>query len=205
MATQMQINYFNAAEAARHNRATEDISMKEYKEKYRHNVVTESFNYDQLKENVRHNYQTERLTQLGETVKAGTLTENQRHNIATESIETSKVGETIRHNVAQEGIGYGNLELGYSNVGLGYANLGYQYASLEELNRHNIQSEDIDREQAAASTKQAEVAQGRLDQQIKEEDRRYGMDLIYGGFETGTQGLSNLLPFLKFRKGLLAK
>lgn len=201
MATQMQINYFNAMEAARHNRVSEDISMKDYKEKYRHNVVTESFNYDQLKENVRHNYQTERLTQLGETVKAGTLAESQRHNIATESLESNKIGESVRHNLAQESISRGNLELGYSNLGLGYANLGYQYASLEELTRHNVQSEDISRQEAAASMKQAEVAQGRLDQQITEENRRYGMDLIYGGFETGTKGLANLVPFAKFRLG----
>lgn len=201
MATQMQINYFNAMEAARHNRVVEDISMKDYKEKYRHNVVTESFNYDQLNENVRHNYQTERLTQLGETVKAGNLSESQRHNVVTESLESRKIDETIRHNVAQEDVSYGNLELGYSNLDLGYANLGYQYASLEELSRHNLQSENISREEAAASTKQAEAAQGRLEQQIREEDRRYGMDLIYGGFETGTKGLANLLPFSKFKLG----
>lgn len=196
----MQINYFNAMEAARHNRVSEDIGMKEYKEKYRHNVVSESFNYDQLKENARHNFQTERLTQLGETVKAGNLTETQRHNKVLESLEGSKVDESVRHNLAQESIGFGNLELGYSNVGLGYANLGYQYASLEELGRHNIESEAINREQASASAKQADIAQGRLNQQIREEDRRYGMDLIYGGFETGTKGLANLLPFGKFKK-----
>lgn len=201
MATQMQINYFNAMEAARHNRVVEDINMKDYKEKYRHNVVTESFNYDQLKENVRHNFQTERLTQLGETVKAGTLTESQRHNLATEGLESQKIGETTRHNVAQEKVSFGNLELGYSNLGLGYANLGYQYASLEELNRHNLESESISDKEAEASSKQAEVAQGRLDQQIIEEDRRYGMDLIYGGFDTGTKGLANLLPFAKFKLG----
>lgn len=197
MATQMQINYYNAVENARHNRASEDIGRKEYKEKYRHNIVTEAFNYDQLKENQRHNFQTERLSQLEGAVKAGNLTESQRHNRVLEGVESYKASETARHNVAQEDIGYGNLELGYSNVGLGYANLGYQYSSLEELMRHNLEAEAINRTQAEAASSQAETAEGRLEQQIKEEDRRYSMDLALGIMNTGTGSLATLLPFGK--------
>lgn len=80
--------------------------------------------------------------------------------------------------------------------------MGYQYKSLEELQRHNLEAEAINRTQAEAASSQAETAKGRLDQQIIEENRRYDMDLMLGVLDTGVGSVAKLLPFSRALFGL---
>lgn len=190
MATQMQIDWFKAAEQQRHNVATEGQARGELRENVRHNRAVEDWNFGSLAENQRHNYQMERYQQMGvipSIMQAQTrkeeLTETTRHNKQTENLGIGNLNlgyntlsETTRHNIAQEGIGQANVALGWGNVALGYSNL-------DEQKRHNIAGESISRDQTFIQQQRAnyefmnaqtragelELAQDKFDyQQMKE-------------------------------------
>lgn len=160
--TSNQILAYNAKETARHNLATEEeltrSNKAKEKENYRHNVATEVNASETLalnralgnQQNVINEQHYQRLD-----------SESQRHNRAVEE-------ETNRTNVAKEKLtAYSNatsrIEAGYQ--GIHVANEGSYWSQLADVQYRKLEYDAINAqsgaEQAAASSKQADVAQQR--------------------------------------------
>lgn len=127
-------------ETHRHNYATETLERAKQRETGRHNLEQEKQGWSSINEQARHNVEQERISwgnlslgknQLAESIRHNQAVEmeNQRHNAAFER-------ETQRHNQAQEGIGWGNVNLGWGQIQLGKEQLG-------EHVRHNLTQEMI--------------------------------------------------------------
>lgn len=131
---QTQVNYWTLMENRRHNLASEG-------ENQRHNVRTEDLGFDTLVETRRHNV-------VSEDLGFRTLDETRRHNVQTESIGWGNLAETTRHNKATE-------DIGWADIGIKRQNAETNAFSAQEMQRHNIMSENIGQLQAAASQQQA--------------------------------------------------
>lgn len=83
------------AEAARHNKSTENIANLQLQETARTNQANEAIKMAQLAETTRHNTVTESQTWASLNIQQATLAETQRHNQAVET-------ETHRSNYTNE-------------------------------------------------------------------------------------------------------
>lgn len=92
--------------------------------------------------NVAQETLTDRRDRVSLDLRGRELAETTRHNVTGET-ETNRANlareaETIRHNRAQEGIGWGNIQLGYANLA---ETTRSNQAREAETSRHNMVSE----------------------------------------------------------------
>lgn len=122
--THNQIDFRNAKETERHNRAMEELTGQSQSETVRHNLAVEN--------------ETNRANLAGEMLKSSANAETNRSNLAREAL-------THEANVLNYSLGQQQVQLGYGQLSestrhnknaekLGYFN--YQ-----ETNRHNVEQE----------------------------------------------------------------
>ena len=122
--THNQIDFRNAKETERHNRAMEELTGQSQGETVRHNLAMES--------------ETNRANLASEALKSSVNTETNRANLARESL--THESNVLNYSVGQQQIGLGYKQLNESTRHNKNAEkLGY--FNYQETNRHNVEQE----------------------------------------------------------------
>lgn len=109
--TANQINYLDVKEKARHNQASESISLAGVQEDVRSHKANESYNLANLQESKRHNTNDELIRQVANSINQARVDNDrvkvrQDYDIATRNLQqlSDNLDELVRHNSNMEGI-----------------------------------------------------------------------------------------------------
>lgn len=109
--TANQINYLDVKEKARHNQASESVSLANLQEDVRSHKANESYNLANLQETKRHNTNDELIKQVTNSINQARVDNDrikirQDYDIATRNLQqlSKNLDEQVRHNQNVEGI-----------------------------------------------------------------------------------------------------